>query len=131
MKRRNIARLCELMNTKATTVPLTQGLVATSQNRWPSLRFDVMAINQVFAPVLVAGTLALACLTPNAQAQTMKGLLGGPEATKAVAEGDVSGVVSVAIECTEASAGPEMEEAGPRPRRASRASASGRSVCIT
>jgi sarcosine oxidase subunit alpha len=44
-----------LPNTKATTVPLTQGLVATSQNRWPSLRFDLMSINQLFAPILVAG----------------------------------------------------------------------------
>ncbi len=31
------------------------GLEATSQNRWPSLAFDVMAVNQLFAPFLVAG----------------------------------------------------------------------------
>ena len=42
-------------NTRATTVQLFDGLVATSQNRWPSLRFDAMAVNQIFAPVLVAG----------------------------------------------------------------------------
>jgi len=42
-------------NTRATTIELFDGLSATSQNRWPSLKFDVMAINQVFAPLLVAG----------------------------------------------------------------------------
>ncbi|MEA2985367.1 MAG: methylglutamate dehydrogenase subunit, partial [Alphaproteobacteria bacterium] len=42
-------------NTKATTVELFSGLEATSQNRWPSLRFDVSAINQLFAPILGAG----------------------------------------------------------------------------
>jgi Cu-Zn family superoxide dismutase len=38
-----------------------------------------------FTPVLVTGTLALAFVTTNARAQVMKGLMGGPEATKAVA----------------------------------------------
>jgi NADPH-dependent 2,4-dienoyl-CoA reductase/sulfur reductase-like enzyme len=33
-------------NTKATTVELYDGLEAASQNRWPSLAFDVHAINQ-------------------------------------------------------------------------------------
>lgn len=42
-------------NTRATVVPLTQGLVATSQNRWPSLRFDLLSVNQLFAPIFVAG----------------------------------------------------------------------------
>ncbi|WP_315832574.1 sarcosine oxidase subunit alpha family protein [Bradyrhizobium prioriisuperbiae] len=42
-------------NTRATTLQLFDGLVATSQNRWPSLSFDVMAVNQMFAPFLVAG----------------------------------------------------------------------------
>ena len=42
-------------NTPATTVPLTDGLVATSQNRWPSLRHDVMAVNQFASPIFVAG----------------------------------------------------------------------------
>ncbi|RWM40768.1 MAG: sarcosine oxidase subunit alpha [Mesorhizobium sp.] len=42
-------------NTKATTAELYDGLEAASQNRWPSLRFDVMAINQLFAPIFVAG----------------------------------------------------------------------------
>jgi methylglutamate dehydrogenase subunit C len=42
-------------NTKATTVELYDGLVATSQNRWPSLRFDVMAVNSLLSPIFVAG----------------------------------------------------------------------------
>ena len=42
-------------NTRATTAQLFDGLEATSQNRWPSLAFDVMAANQLFAPFLVAG----------------------------------------------------------------------------
>ena len=42
-------------NTRATTAQLFDGLEATSQNRWPNLAFDVMAVNQLFAPFLVAG----------------------------------------------------------------------------
>jgi heterotetrameric sarcosine oxidase alpha subunit len=42
-------------NTRATTTQLFDGLQATSQNRWPNLAFDVMALNQLFAPFLVAG----------------------------------------------------------------------------
>ncbi len=42
-------------NTKATTVSLYDGLVATSQNRWPSLGFDVMAVNQLAGPLFAAG----------------------------------------------------------------------------
>src|SRR5690606_33982366 len=42
-------------NTKATVVELYDGLEAASQNRWPSLNFDVMAINSVLSPVFVAG----------------------------------------------------------------------------
>ncbi|MEI9418488.1 sarcosine oxidase subunit alpha family protein [Mesorhizobium sp. Cs1321R2N1] len=42
-------------NTRATTVELYDGLEATSQNRWPSLRFDVMAVNSLLSPILVAG----------------------------------------------------------------------------
>jgi Cu-Zn family superoxide dismutase len=38
-----------------------------------------------FASVLMAGALASACITTDARAQVMKGLLGGPEVTKAVA----------------------------------------------
>ncbi len=41
-------------NTKATTAELYDGLTAQSQNRWPSLSFDVMAINSLLAPICVA-----------------------------------------------------------------------------
>ncbi len=42
-------------NSKATTAELWDGLEARSQNRWPSLRFDMAAVNGLFAPLLVAG----------------------------------------------------------------------------
>ena len=42
-------------NTKSTMVELYDGLEASSQNRWPSLNFDVMAINSLLSPVFVAG----------------------------------------------------------------------------
>jgi len=42
-------------NTRATTVELYNGLLATSQNKIGSLRFDVMAMNDFISPVLTAG----------------------------------------------------------------------------
>ena len=42
-------------NTRATVAELFDGLVARSQNRWPSLKFDAMAVNQIAAPLLHAG----------------------------------------------------------------------------
>lgn len=42
-------------NTRATTVELFDGLEAKSQNRWPSLSFDALAINDLFADFLTAG----------------------------------------------------------------------------
>jgi methylglutamate dehydrogenase subunit C len=42
-------------NSRATTVELFEGLEAVSQNRWPGLRFDLMAVNQLFSPLFVAG----------------------------------------------------------------------------
>ena len=42
-------------NTRATMIPLFDGLVANSQNRWPSLAFDINNINNVFSRFLVAG----------------------------------------------------------------------------
>lgn len=42
-------------NTKATIVELYDGLDSISQNRWPSLDFDVQAINQLFSPLFVGG----------------------------------------------------------------------------
>lgn len=42
-------------NLPATTVELADGLVAESQNRWPSLKFDLQSVNGLFAPFLSAG----------------------------------------------------------------------------
>ena len=42
-------------NTRAPTAELFAGLHANSQNRWPSLAFDVMAINDRFSQFLAAG----------------------------------------------------------------------------
>ncbi|MDI3336408.1 sarcosine oxidase subunit alpha family protein [Defluviimonas aestuarii] len=42
-------------NRPATTVPLTEGLVARSVNAWPSARFDIGAANQLAARFIPAG----------------------------------------------------------------------------
>ena len=42
-------------NTPATMVELYEGLESQSQNRWPSLRFDVMALNGLLSPFFPAG----------------------------------------------------------------------------
>jgi heterotetrameric sarcosine oxidase alpha subunit len=42
-------------NTRATTVELYDGLDAVSQNRFPSLKFDLLSLNQLFGPVFGAG----------------------------------------------------------------------------
>jgi heterotetrameric sarcosine oxidase alpha subunit len=42
-------------NSRATMVELYDGLTAESQNRWPSLRFDVGALNGLLSPFLSAG----------------------------------------------------------------------------
>jgi sarcosine oxidase subunit alpha len=42
-------------NVRATTAELFDGLVASSQNRWPSLAFDVGAINGALSRLLPAG----------------------------------------------------------------------------
>ncbi|HZD26393.1 MAG TPA: 2Fe-2S iron-sulfur cluster-binding protein, partial [Alphaproteobacteria bacterium] len=42
-------------NTRATEIELFEGLEAASQNRWPTLGFDVMAVNGWLSPVFVAG----------------------------------------------------------------------------
>ncbi len=51
--RRDAAR--ETPNLRATQVELYDGLVAESQNRWPSLRFDVGRIDDFLSPLLPAG----------------------------------------------------------------------------
>ncbi|GAU81494.1 sarcosine oxidase subunit alpha family protein [Bosea sp. BIWAKO-01] len=42
-------------NTRATVTELYDGLEAQSQNRWPSLDFDILSINSLLAPALTAG----------------------------------------------------------------------------
>jgi sarcosine oxidase subunit alpha len=42
-------------NLRATQVELYQGLRAESQNRWPSLRFDLGSVSNLLAPLLPAG----------------------------------------------------------------------------
>ncbi|MGF1560719.1 MAG: sarcosine oxidase subunit alpha family protein [Geminicoccaceae bacterium] len=42
-------------NTRATMVELFDGLQAVSQNRWPSLELDIMALNGLASPLLGAG----------------------------------------------------------------------------
>jgi glycine cleavage system aminomethyltransferase T/NADPH-dependent 2,4-dienoyl-CoA reductase/sulfur reductase-like enzyme len=42
-------------NTRATMIELYEGLEARSQNRWPSLAFDIGAINSLAASIFVAG----------------------------------------------------------------------------
>ena len=42
-------------NLRATQVELYDGLVAESQNRWPSLGFDVSAVNDLLSPLFPAG----------------------------------------------------------------------------
>jgi methylglutamate dehydrogenase subunit C len=42
-------------NVLATTLPVHEGLRAESQNRWPSLRFDLLAVNNLLSRFLPAG----------------------------------------------------------------------------
>ena len=42
-------------NTRMTTAELYDGMAAASQNRWPSLRFDLLSLNGLIAPLLSAG----------------------------------------------------------------------------
>ncbi|MBI1244364.1 MAG: sarcosine oxidase subunit alpha family protein [Alphaproteobacteria bacterium] len=42
-------------NTRATQIELFDGLCAASQNRWPSLAFDLMSINGLAGPLIAAG----------------------------------------------------------------------------
>jgi sarcosine oxidase subunit alpha len=42
-------------NIRATMQEVFEGLGVASQNRWPSLRFDLMAVNDLAAPFLAAG----------------------------------------------------------------------------
>src|ERR1700723_2301037 len=44
-----------LANCRATQVELYDGLTARSVNGWPGLRFDLLALNGTFAPLLPSG----------------------------------------------------------------------------
>ncbi|MGD1879251.1 MAG: sarcosine oxidase subunit alpha family protein [Kiloniellaceae bacterium] len=55
-------------NTRATVVELFDGLEAKSQNRWPSLGFDVMAVNGLAGPILSAGFYYKTFMGPTAKA---------------------------------------------------------------
>ena len=42
-------------NTRATVQPLYEGLIARSQNAWPTLRYDLLSINNYLSPFLATG----------------------------------------------------------------------------
>ena len=42
-------------NVRATTLEVSEGLEVSSQNAWPSLRYDVMVVNDLVSPFLGAG----------------------------------------------------------------------------
>ncbi len=42
-------------NTRATVAELYDGLIAASQHRFPSLKFDLMAVNSLLSPIFAAG----------------------------------------------------------------------------
>ncbi len=50
-----LVRVRDTPNLRATTVELYEGLAAESQNRNPSLRFDIGAMNDLVSPLLPAG----------------------------------------------------------------------------
>ena len=52
-------------NLRATQVELHDGLVATSQNRWPSLRFDLGEINDLLSPLYAAGFYYKTFMSPD------------------------------------------------------------------
>ena len=52
-------------NLRATQIELYDGLVASSQNRWPSLTFDIGAVNDLFSPLFGAGFYYKTFMGPN------------------------------------------------------------------
>src|ERR1044071_4158573 len=51
-------------NVRATVQELYDGLTANSQNRWPSLAFDVGAVNDIASPMFSAGFYYKTCMWP-------------------------------------------------------------------
>jgi len=58
-------------NIPATTIELASGLEAQSQNRWPSLGFDLQAVNGLFAPLLASGFYYKTFMGPGRKAWTV------------------------------------------------------------
>ena len=52
-------------NLRATQIELYDGLSASSQNRWPSLKFDFGAVNDLFSPLFGAGFYYKTFMGPN------------------------------------------------------------------
>jgi sarcosine oxidase, subunit alpha len=52
-------------NLRATQIELYEGLKAASQNRWPSLKFDVGAVNDLLSPLFGAGFYYKMFMGPN------------------------------------------------------------------
>jgi sarcosine oxidase, subunit alpha len=52
-------------NLRATQIELYDGLSASSQNRWPSLKFDVGAVNDLVSPLFGAGFYYKTFMGPN------------------------------------------------------------------
>jgi len=52
-------------NLRATQIELTDGLSASSQNRWPSLKFDLGIVNDLFSPLFGAGFYYKTFMGPN------------------------------------------------------------------
>ncbi|MGN6795146.1 MAG: 2Fe-2S iron-sulfur cluster-binding protein [Streptosporangiaceae bacterium] len=62
-------------NVRAAHRVISDGLVVTSQNTWPSLRFDVKAVNQLAAPVLTAGFYYKTFMRPRSLWPAYEGVL--------------------------------------------------------
>ncbi|MDE1991714.1 MAG: sarcosine oxidase subunit alpha family protein [Rhizobiaceae bacterium] len=53
-------------NTRATVAELYQGMTAVSQNRWPSLKYDIASVNSLISPFLGAGFYYKTFMWPSA-----------------------------------------------------------------
>jgi heterotetrameric sarcosine oxidase alpha subunit len=62
-------------NTRATMVELYDGLAARSQNRWPSLAFDLWALNNAFSRLFPAGFYYKTLMAPAAAWPTYERLI--------------------------------------------------------
>ncbi len=62
-------------NVRAAHRLVSGGMIITSQNTWPSLRFDVKAVNQLAAPVLTAGFYYKTFMRPRSLWPAYEGVL--------------------------------------------------------